>query len=130
MQSKWAGIALILIIALIHLVEAPSQRDDAVYKEVLFFLAAVGGFIAAVGMWRAIQFSWLLGTLVAAGTLVGYFWSRTIGLPGLPADHDFFEPLGVVSVIAEVCFLVVVILRAQADRRAAPVPLGQLANKR
>lgn len=112
MKSKWAGIALIVIVALVHLIQGPSQREDAVYKEILFFLAAAGGFVAALGIWRAIRFSWLLGVLVAAGTLMGYFWSRTIGLPGLPVDTDYFEPLGVVSVIAEASFLVLSALRA------------------
>ena len=115
-KFKWAAIVLILIIAVIHLVEAPGQREDAVYKELLFFLAAAGGLVAAAGIWREIRLSWLLGVLVAAGTLIGYFWSRTIGLPGLPVDHNYFEPLGVVSVIAEIAFLVLGGWRASIAR--------------
>ena len=48
-----------------------------------------------------------LGALVAAGAVAGYIMSRTIGLPGLPVDDEWFEPLGVLSVIAEAGFVAV-----------------------
>jgi hypothetical protein len=118
---KWAGIGLILIIAVIHLFEAPDQFGDATYKGIFFLLAAAGGAVAALGMWRDVPYSWLLGTLVAAGTLIGYFWSRTIGLPGLPVDHDYFELPGVVSVIAEICFLAVAARQASREREGSPI---------
>jgi hypothetical protein len=63
--------------------------------------------------------SWLQS---ACGALVAYAISRTVGLPGLPAEPDaWLEPLGVVSVIAELVFLFC------AARRNFRCDAGQLA---
>jgi hypothetical protein len=102
---QWAGLALLALIGLIHLIEAPSQFSDATYKGLLFFANAAGCAVAVAGLWRNLRWAWGLGTLIAAATAVGYVWSRTVGLPGLPVDPDVFEPLGVVSVLAEVAFV-------------------------
>lgn len=43
---------------------------------------------------------------VAAGAVVGYVVSRTVGLPGLEAEPDaWFELLGITSVICELAFI-------------------------
>jgi hypothetical protein len=48
---------------------------------------------------------------------VGYVLSRTVGVPGLPAEPDaWLEPLGVASVVAEVVFLA----SFAATRRQSP----------
>ncbi len=99
-----AGIALLALIGLIHLIEAPDQFSDATYKGLLFLANAAGCVVALAGVWRRERWGWGLGALIAAATVIGYVWSRTIGLPGLPVDPDIFEPLGVVSVIAELAF--------------------------
>ena len=101
----WAAIALLALIGLIHLVEAPAQFSDATYKGLLFLSNAAGCAVALAGLRRSERWGWSLGALIAAATAVGYVWSRTIGLPGLPVDPDLLEPLGVASVIAEIAFL-------------------------
>ena len=63
--------------------------------------------MAAVGIYRdRADWGWLLGALVAGGAFLGYVISRTVGLPGLPAEPDaWLEPLGVAAVVAEMVFL-------------------------
>jgi hypothetical protein len=109
---RFIGVALLLVIAAIHLGEAPAQFNDATYKGLLFLAATAGGILAAMGIWRRTPLSWALGFLVAAGTLFSYVWSRTVGLPGLPVDPDIFEPPGVASVVAEVLFLATAVVQA------------------
>ncbi len=103
----WGGIALILITGVIHLISAPDSFDEATYKGVLFVANAVGSGVAAVGIWRGVRsWGWGLGLGVAAGALVSYVLSRTVGLPGLEAEPDaWFEPLGAASLVAEGLFV-------------------------
>ena len=102
-------VAAVAIVAtgLIHLVTARDSFGEATYKGLLFVANGVGALVAAVGVYRDRDWGWLLGALVAGGAFLGYVLSRTVGLPGLPAEPDaWFEPLGVASLIAEAGFLV------------------------
>ncbi len=113
---KWAGIALILAVGLIHLVEIPEYFADAAYLGVLFAANAVLAVVAAVGIARgATGWGWSLGALVAGGAFVAYVVSRTVGLPGL-ADAEFFDPVGVASLVLE-AFYLVACLRALSSHR-------------
>ena len=48
-----------------------------------------------------------MGLAVAAGAIVAYVLSRTVGLPQLPAEPDaWLEPAGVASLIAEALFII------------------------
>lgn len=104
--AKWSGIFLILVAGLVHLIEAPEAFEDITYKGVLFILNGLGAAGSAVGIYRGSKsWGWWLGFFVAAATIVGYIASRTVGLPGLPAEPDeWLEPLGVISLLAEVVF--------------------------
>jgi uncharacterized membrane protein HdeD (DUF308 family) len=114
-------IAVVAIVAtgLIHLWTARDSFGEATYKGLLFVANGVGALVAAVGVYRdRADWGWLLGALVSGGAFLGYVLSRTVGLPGLPAEPDaWFEPLGVASVVAEVVFLAAF----AATRRQAPV---------
>lgn len=101
----WAGILLVLAVGLIHLVEAPENYEESAYKGILFFLNAAGALVAAAGIYRRSRLGWSLGLFIAAGSLVGYAISRTVGLPGLEVDDEWFEPIGVASMIAEGLFV-------------------------
>jgi len=115
--EKWTGLLLILAVGAIHLVTAPDQFNDATYKGLLFLANAAGVAVAAIGIWRSQQWGWLLGLAISAATAAGYVLSRTVGLPGLPADPNILEPLGIAAVGCELVFLAVaglVILRKPA----------------
>lgn len=88
----WAGIALIVIVGVIHLVETPEYFETATYLGVLFLANLVGALVAAVGIYQGAGWGWTLGVIVAAGAFAAYIVSRTIGLPGLE-EAEFFEPL-------------------------------------
>jgi len=104
----WLGIILILIIGLIHVIDAKDSFNDAIYKGWLFYANGFFAFISAFGIFRKNVWGWNLGLLIAVGSLGGYIASRTIGLPFIPAEPSaWFEPLGVMSMIAEASFIFV-----------------------
>ncbi len=105
----WTGIVLILLTGIIHFYDAPDAFEEMTYKGVLFTLNGVGAIVAAYGIFRGAVWSWLLGLLIAGGAIVGYIISRTVGLPGLDIDPEWFELLGVLSLIVESLFVLLAI---------------------
>ena len=101
----WAGVALILLVGLIHAVDTPDSFSEAAYKGLLFAANGFGAALAAFGIYRGRNWGWHLGALVAAGAFVGYILSRTVGLPWLGVDEAWLEPLGVLSLVAEALFV-------------------------
>ena len=102
----WAGIILVLATGLIHLIEGPENYEEAAYKGILFFLNAAGALIAAIGIYRGERlWGWTLGLLVTAGALILYIVSRTVGLPSLEVDDEWFEPMGLASMIVEALYI-------------------------
>jgi len=104
----WAGILLVLATGLIHGVEGPAHYHEAAYQGILFFLNAAGALVAARGIYRGAKlWGWTLGVLISAGALILYIVSHTIGLPGLEIDDEWFEPLGVASLLVEGFYVLV-----------------------
>ena len=100
-----AGISLIVVVGLIHLINSPEDLEEGSYTGVLYLLNFVGALAAAVGIYRGKGWGWALGLLVAAGAFAGYVISRTAGLPGLPVETEWLEPLGVLSLMVEALFV-------------------------
>jgi hypothetical protein len=100
-----AGISLIVVVGLIHLIDAPGDLQEAPYQGLLFLANFFGSLTAAIGIYRGRTWGWSLGFLVAGGALVGYVISRTVGLPGLPVEEEWLEPLGLLSLLVEALFL-------------------------
>jgi hypothetical protein len=71
----------------------------------LFLANFFGALLAAIGIYRGNRWGWSLGVLVAGGAFVGYVVSRTVGLPGLPVEEEWLEPLGLLSVLVEALFV-------------------------
>lgn len=110
----WIGIALILIIGGIHVLDAPDCFEDAMYKGWLFYANGAAALVAAYGMFKANDRGWKLGLIIAAGSFIGYVASRTVGLPMIPAEPDeWLEPLGVASLIAEGAFITIFTLTSK-----------------
>jgi hypothetical protein len=118
---KWLAIAAILGAGLIHAVEARDAFGDATYKGLLFVANGVGALVAAVGVYRNQRtLGWILGIVVAGGAFLAYVASRTIGLPGLPAEPDaWLEPMGVASLVCEGLFVVLFVVARRARTDAA-----------
>jgi uncharacterized membrane protein YfcA len=100
-----AGISLIVVVGLIHLINSPGDLEEGAYKGVLYLANFFGALAAAVGIYRGERWGWALGLLVAVGAFAGYVVSRTVGLPGLPVETEWLEPLGVLSLIVEALFV-------------------------
>lgn len=115
----WLGIFLIVVVGLIHLVDAPDSFEEAAYKGWLFCANGAGALVAAFGISRGQRlWGWNLGLLIAAGSFLGYVASRTAGLPQIPAEPDaWLEPLGVASLIAEGLFVATFVGMTVSNKR-------------
>jgi uncharacterized membrane protein YfcA len=100
-----AGISLIVVVGLIHLINSPEDLEEGSYTGLLYLANFFGALAAAVGIYRGKRWGWALGLLVAAGAFTGYVISRTVGLPGLPIETEWLEPLGVLSLLVEGLFV-------------------------
>ena len=114
-----AGISLIVIVGLVHLIDAPEDLQEAPYQGLLFLANFFGALTAAIGIYRGRSWGWSLGALVAVGAFVAYVISRTVGLPGLPVEEEWLEPLGLLSLLVEALFVglyLAVLVRPTATR--------------
>ena len=100
-----AGISLIVIVGLIHLINSPGDLQEGSYTGLLYLANFFGAILAAIGIYRGRSWGWSLGALVSVGAFVGYVISRTVGLPGLPVEEEWLEPLGVLSLMVEGLFV-------------------------
>ena len=113
MKSKllqWFAIVLILEIGMLHIMTAQNQYDAIAYMGYLFAANFFGSLIAAFGIYHKQLWGWTLGAVIAIGSIVGYLWSCTFGLPGLNIQ-EWWTPYGVVSVTVEALFTLVILLR-------------------
>ena len=100
-----AGISLIVVVGLIHLINSPGDLEEGSYTGLLYLANFVGAILAAIGIYRGRSWGWGLGALVSVGAFVGYVVSRTVGLPGLGVEEEWLEPLGVLSLVVEALFV-------------------------
>src|SRR5215208_3994804 len=104
-KLRIAGVALISLTALIHLLVTPEYFGFAAYLGLLIFANFAGSIVSAVGIYQGREWGWVLGVVMAAGAFVAYVESRTLGLPGLPSWEPFTEPPGMISLLVEGIFL-------------------------
>ncbi|GAC1401915.1 MAG: hypothetical protein NVS4B12_13160 [Ktedonobacteraceae bacterium] len=118
------GVVLLLIIAYIHFVIVKTGFRLQEYLGILFTLNVIGAIVSA--LWIAIVDAvggWMLGGLIALGSIIGYVLTRTIHLPGLHKLLPWgpFTGPGIISVIIEV---IVVLLAVSALGRRTPRQVG------
>jgi hypothetical protein len=116
------AIFLIIEIGLTHYFSAQHEFEESWILGYLFVANILGALLAAYGISRQKLWGWGLGLLIALGSLTGYIWSRTIGLPFLPAE-EWLYPWGVTSVISEVLFCLTVPLYAWWARQTDTEPV-------
>lgn len=118
---QWIAIVAILVTGGIHLKEAHDAFGDAAYKGILFIANGLGALAGTVGILLRRDWGWWLGLAVAAGAMVAYILSRTVGLPQLPAEPDaWLEPSGVASLVAEGMFIVAFLASRKTSVRGKP----------
>src|SRR5215211_6477611 len=93
------------VVGLIHLVNSPEDLEEGSYTGLLYLANFFGALAAAIGIYLGKRWGWALGFLVAGGAFAGYVISRTVGLPGLPVETEWLEPLGVLSLLVEGLFV-------------------------
>ena len=119
---QWLAIVLILEIGLIHYFTAQHEFEEAAFLGYLFMANFLGALVAAYGIYRKQILGWGLALGIAAGSMAGYIWSRTTGLPGLEAEV-WLSPWGVASLIAESLFILLVFMRPwKSDQTSAGLP--------
>jgi uncharacterized membrane protein YfcA len=91
-----AGISLIVVVGLIHLINSPEDLQEGSYTGLLYLANFLGALAAAVGIYRVKRWGWALGLLVAGGAFAGYV---------LPVETEWLEPLGVLSLLVEGLFV-------------------------
>jgi hypothetical protein len=127
MKSKiLPGLAILLIIeiGLVHYFSAQHGFEEAAILGYLFMANFIGALLAAYGIYRQKMWGWGLGFAIAAGSIVGYIWSRTAGLPGLEADA-WITPWGLAALIVECLFILLVVLRPWRRDRSGEEPASR-----
>ena len=115
--ARVGGAGLLVAIGLIHLIAAPGHFEQQPYVGVLFWLAAAGSFLAALGILFGIGGAWILGAFLALSTFVGLLLATTIGLPNF--SEDLSDSLAVASLFVEGAFLV--LYAGAATHRSTPL---------
>jgi hypothetical protein len=115
------AIILILEVGLVHYFTAQHEFEEAALLGYLFMANFLGALLAAYGIYRRQAWGWWLGLGIALGSLVGYVWSRTAGLPGLEVEA-WISPWGGMSLISEALFSLLAVLHL---RRPAPVEVAE-----
>lgn len=113
MRSKtlqWFAITLMIESGVIHLITAQTAYDKAPYLGYLFMVYLLGTMVAAFGIYHKQAWGWRIGFVVSAGSIMGFIWSRTFGLPGL-AIEPWLYPFGLVTVTVEGLFIILYLLR-------------------
>ena len=121
---EWFAITLIMTAGLLHLLTAQAAYEEAAYLGILFVANFCGALVAAYGITRRQRWGWALGVLIAAGSIAGYVWSRTLGLPGMEVK-EWFNPIGIIAISVEGLFILIAILRpwrvVSASQKLIPV---------
>jgi hypothetical protein len=86
-----------------HVPAIPPHLHEAPYMGVLFVLLTASMVICAYGILTGVRQLWRAAAVGLAGAaVIGYCLTRVIALPLLSDDvGNWFEPLGVVSVVTE-----------------------------
>ena len=112
MKSKllqWLAITMIVQIGLIHLLKAQVEYEEAAYMGYLFVGNFFAALIAAYAIYRNQVAGWVLGLGIAAASMAGFSWSRTLGMPGMNVE-DWLAPYGIVAMFLEGIFILLFVL--------------------
>ncbi len=107
---KWFGLMLILEAGFLHYAASQAAYLRAPYLGFLLIAYFFGAIVAAAGIHHRQAWGWMLGAVLCVGSLIGYVWNITIGLPQL-APAPWLYPYAMVAVTTEALFLLLLVLR-------------------
>jgi len=102
---KWIGLVLILEAGLLHYIASQAAYLRIPYLGYLLVANFFGTLVASVGIHFKKAWGWVLGSLLALGSLIGYVWDITIGLPQL-AVQPWLYPFAIVAGVFEITFII------------------------
>ena len=112
----WLGIGLILVSGVVHLIDAQDSLKEAAYKGWLFYANFLATLVTAFGIYCSKLWGWKLGFVISVVSITLYCLSRSVGLPLIPDEPDaWFEPLGVISLLAEGLFVLIYIIKSRSN---------------
>jgi hypothetical protein len=85
-----AGISLIVVVGLIHLINSPGDLQEGSYTGLLYLANFLGALAAAVGIYRGKRWGWALGLLVAGGAFAGYAKRKVEHLVAAEENKNIF----------------------------------------
>lgn len=97
------AVALLVLVGLFHLLEAPGHFAVQPYLGILFWLTTAGSSVAAAAVAVGLRGGWILGAAIAACTFVGLIIALSVGLPGFA--ESLSERLALPSLVVEGVFL-------------------------
>ena len=106
----WLAVILILATGILHYATAAEEYSEARYMGMLFLANFWGSLVSAFGIARRkLGWGWILGVIIAAGSIVGYIQSRTVGMPGMEVE-EWYDPIGIPALIVEGLFLIIFVI--------------------
>lgn len=127
--TRTLAVVGLLGIALIHILDAIPTFSELPYKGWLYVALIVSALAVAAMLVRgSSRRAWLAAAGLVTGAILGFVYSRTVGLPQAPDDiGNWSEPLGVAAIFVEGCVLAVAgyALGAVVPARTR-TPLGRL----
>jgi hypothetical protein len=121
---QWLAIFLVLETGLLHLMTAQGEYEEVAYMGYLFVGNFLLALMAAYGIFRQQLWGWLAGVLLTAGSIAGYIWSRTLGMPGMHVE-EWLTPYGISALSIEGLFLLLIFLRPwrfmSTEQQASPI---------
>jgi hypothetical protein len=117
--ARLLGVLGIAAIAVIHILDAVGTFSDSRYIFWLYMAIVIGAVpISLLLLHWASPLAWTAVAALAAGPLLGYVLTRTVGLPGDTADvGNWLDTLGLASLFAESGVLGLAITRLALARR-------------
>jgi peptidoglycan/LPS O-acetylase OafA/YrhL len=111
--ARMLAVVGLVAIAVIHILDAAGTFASTRYIFWLYMAVIVGAIPGTLLLahWSS-RMAWVAPALLAAGPLLGYIVSRTIGLPGDGADvGNWLDTLGMASLFVETGVLSLSLLR-------------------
>ncbi|MBV9605247.1 MAG: hypothetical protein JO027_09075 [Solirubrobacterales bacterium] len=118
--ARMLGAVAVLGVGLIHVLDAAATYQSTRWIFWSYMALIAGSLIVALVLlhWSS-PLAWAAAAALAAGPLIGYLWSRTLGLPG---DHpdvgNWLCTLGMVSLFVESSVLGLSAVRVGLGRRS------------